>query len=156
MKDSGVSMITLVVMIVIMIILASIAVTSGIDSVNEANKTKLDVEITELKKAVSSRMIEIAKDSTVAMPGQKVQDIVEYIYYVENLSNEELEEFIRGVDAETINYYRIVDSVSAAALGVASVNPEHYFIVDYYTGKVYGNLNMAAYKMDKNEVIPEQ
>ncbi|MBQ8299453.1 MAG: hypothetical protein IJX99_06280 [Clostridia bacterium] len=155
MKNSGVSMITLVVMIVIMIILASIAVTSGIDSVNEANKTKLEVEITELKKAVSSRMVEIERDSTVAMPGQKTEDIVEYIYYVEDLSNEDLEDFIRGVNAETIDYYRIVDSVSAAALGVSSVNTEHYFIVDYYTGKVYGNLNMAAYKADKNGVMPE-
>lgn len=155
MKNSGVSMITMVVIIVIMIILASIAVTSGIDSVNEANQTKLDVEITELKKAVSSRMIEIEKNSTVAMPGQKVEDIVEYIYYVEDLSNEELEDFIQGVDVDTIDYYRIVDSVSAAALGVSSVSSEHYFIVDYYTGKVYGNLNMAAYKAAKNEGIPE-
>lgn len=155
MKNSGVSMITMVVIIVIMIILASIAVTSGIDSVNEANQTKLDVEITELKKAVSSRMIEIEKNSTVAMPGQKVEDIVEYIYYVEDLSNEELEDFIQGVDVDTIDYYRIVDSVSAAALGVSSVSSEHYFIVDYYTGKVYGNLNMAAYKAAKNEGISE-
>lgn len=155
MKNSGVSMITMVVIIVIMIILASIAVTSGIDSVNEANQTKLDVEITELKKAVSSRMIEIEKNSTVAMPGQKVEDIVEYIYYVEDLSNEELEDFIQGVDVDTIDYYRIVDSVSAAALGVSSVSSEHYFIVDYYTGKVYGNLNMAAYKAAKNEGMPE-
>lgn len=155
MKNSGVSMITMVVIIVIMIILASIAVTSGIDSVNEANQTKLDVEITELKKAVSSRMIEIEKNSTVAMPGQKVEDIVEYIYYVEDLSNEELEDFIQGVDVDTIDYYRIVDSVSAAALGVSSVSSEHYFIVDYYTGKVYGNLNMAAYKAAKNEGVPE-
>ncbi len=155
MKNSGVSMITMVVIIVIMIILASIAVTSGIDSANEANQTKLDVEITELKKAVSSRMIEIEKNSTVAMPGQKVEDIVEYIYYVEDLSNEELEDFIQGVDVDTIDYYRIVDSVSAAALGVSSVSSEHYFIVDYYTGKVYGNLNMAAYKAAKNEGISE-
>ena len=55
MKNSGVSMITMVVIIVIMIILASIAVTSGIDSVNEANQTKLDVEITELKKAAQTK-----------------------------------------------------------------------------------------------------
>lgn len=155
MKNSGVSMITLVVMIVIMIILASIAVTSGIESVNEANQTKLDVEIKELEKAVSSRMIEIEVDPTKGMPGQKVEDIIEYIYFVEDLSNEELEEFIQGVVDETIDYYRIVDSIAATALGVSSVDAEHYFIVDYYTGKVYGNINMDAYKASKNEPLPD-
>lgn len=150
MRNSGVSLITLVVVVIIMVILANIAVISGVESVNEANKTKLDIEISELKKAVSARMTDIAKDSTVGMPGQRVDDITEYIYYVENLSNEDLQDFLEGVTMETIDYYRIVDSVTATALGVSAVESEHYFIVDYSTGKVYGNLNMAAYKADNN------
>ena len=80
-KSSGISLITVVIMVVIMIILAGIAMSSGMESVNEATDTKVSVEISEIKKAVANKMIEIETDSTVGLPGQKVDDIVEYIYY---------------------------------------------------------------------------
>lgn len=148
-KSSGISLITVVIMVVIMIILAGIAMSSGMESVNEATDTKVSVEISEIKKAVANKMIEIETDSTVGLPGQKVDDIVEYIYYVESMENEDLQEFLSGIDEETLDYYRLLDSISAAALGVSSVQEDHYFIVDYYTGNVYGTVNMEAYKADQ-------
>ena len=145
-KNNGITLITVVIMVVIMIILASVTLTSGMDSVKEANDTKVSVEIAELKKAVAERMIEIETDSTVGMPGQKVPDISEYIYYVDSIENAELTEFLSNMNEERIDYYRLVDSISAAALGVSSVQEDHFYIVDYYTGKVYGTVDMEAYK----------
>lgn len=149
-KNSGISLITVVIMVIIMIILAGIAMSNGMESVNEANDTKVAVEISEIKKAVANKMIEIEKSSTAGMPGQKIDDVVEYIYYVKDMTNEELQDFLEGVNDERADYYRLVDAVSAAALGVNSVQSDHYFIVDYYTGKVYGTVDMDAYRADRN------
>lgn len=149
MRNSGISLITVVVMVVVMIILSGIALTNGMDSVNEATDTKISVEISELKKAVADRMIEIETKPSIGMPGQKVDDIVEYIYYVKDMETAQIQEFIRGVDSENVDYYRLVDSVAAAALGVSSVQDDHYFIVDYSTGKVYGTIDMNAYRRDQ-------
>ena len=148
-KNSGIKLTSVVIMVVIMIILASVTLSSGMDSVKEANETKIAVEISEIKKAVAERMIQIETDSTVGMPGQKVPDISEYIYYVDDIKNSDLTEFLAGINDERIDYYRLLDSVSAAALGVASVQDDHFYIVDYYTGKVYGTVNMEAYKADQ-------
>lgn len=149
MKNSGISLITVVIMVIIMIILASVAMSNGMDSIEEANDTRLSVEISELKKAVADRMIEIEKNPSVGMPGQTVDDIVEYVHYIDSMEMSEVQEFIRGVEPDNEDYFRIVDSVSAAALGVSSVQKGHYFIVDYYTGKVYGTIDMDAYMADK-------
>ena len=114
MKNSGISLITMVITVVIMIILAGIAMSNGMDSVGEATDTKIAVEISEIKKAVADRMIEIETDSTVGMPGQKVEDIVEYVYYIESMETADMQEFIQSVNSDSKEYFRIVDSVSAA------------------------------------------
>ena len=148
MKKSGISLISVVIMVVIMLILASVAMSSGMDSVEESRKTKIDVEISEIKKAVANKIIEIETNPTAGMPGQKITDVIEYVYYIEDMDNSELESFLSEVNEDKIDYYRLVDSISAAALGVASVQEDHYYIVDYYIGKVYGPVNMAAYRID--------
>ncbi len=152
MKNSGISLLSVVIMVVIIIILAGIVLSNGMDSVNEATDTKIAVEISEIKKAVADRMIEIETDSTIGMPGQKVEDIIEYAYYIDKMSATELQDFIQSVDSESQEYFRIVDSISAVALGVSSVQEDHYFIVDYYTGKVYGTINMEAYRADNSRL----
>ena len=111
-NNSGISLITLAVMIVVMLILASIVMNSGIESIDEANDTKVAVEIEKLKEAVSKRMTDNARnEAAYPFVGKKVDDIVGYAYYIEDMSNE-----------------------------------DHYFIVDYYNGKVYGTVNMTAYE----------
>lgn len=152
MKNSGISLLSVVIMVVIIVLLAGIVLSNGMDSVGEATDTKVAVEISEIKKAVADRMIEIETDSTVGMPGQKVEDIIEYVYYVEDMTANEIQDFIQSVDSESQEYFRIVDSISAAALGVSSVQEDHYFIVDYYTGKVYGTINMEAYRIDNSRL----
>lgn len=149
MKNSGISLISVVIMVVIMLILAGVALSNGMDSVNEATDTKIAVEISELKKVVADRMIEVETNPSVGMPGQKVDDIIEYVYYIRDMDMAEIQEFIQGVDSDNVEYYRIVDSVAAAALGVSSVQDDHYFIVDYYNGKVYGTIDMEAYRKDQ-------
>lgn len=155
MKNSGISLITLVVMIIIMVILASIAIIGGTESVGEANNTKLTHEISRIKEAVSGKMLEVEENPSLGLPGISVDNVMDYIAFVEGLTNEELEDFSESLSerpAQYTSYYRIVDSVSASALGVASVDSDHYFIVDYYTGKVYGNLNMEAYNTAFNNI----
>ena len=149
MKNSGISLISVVIMVVIMLILAGVALSNGMDSVNEATDTKIAVEISELKKVVADRMIEVETNPSVGMPGQKVDDIIEYVYYIRDMDMAEIQEFIQGVDSDNVEYYRIVDSVAAASLGVSSVQDDHYFIVDYYNGKVYGTIDMEAYRKDQ-------
>lgn len=153
MKNSGISLITVVITVVVMIVLAGIAMSNGMDTVNEATDTKIAIEISELKKAVADRMIEVERNPALGMPGLKVDNIVNYVYYIDNMETSELQDFIQNVDSENVEYYRLVDSIAAASLGVSSVQADHYFIVDYYSGKVYGTVNMAAYRLD-NPVTP--
>lgn len=146
-NNKGISLITLTIMIVIMIILASIVMNSGMESIGETNDTKVVIEIEKLKEAVSKRMTDNARnEAAYPFVGEKVADIVAYAYYIEEMSNGDLQKFINSVTEESIDYMRIVDSVAAANLGVSSVAEDHYFIVDYYNGKVYGTINMAAYR----------
>ena len=145
-NNRGISLITLTIMIVVMLILASIVMNSGIDSIDEANDAKIATEISKLKEAVSKRMTDNARNSS-AYPfvGRKVDDIVGYAYFIETMSNGDLQKFIATVDEDSIDYMRVVDCIDAANLGVSGVSEDHYFIVDYYNGKVYGIINMTAY-----------
>ena len=148
MRDNkGISLITLAIMIVVMLILASIVMNSGIESIDEANETKVAVEIEKLKEAVSKRMTDNARnEAAYPFVGKKVDDIVGYAYYIEDMSNGDLQKFIGTVDEDSIDYMRVFDCVDAANLGFSSVAEDHYFIVDYYNGKVYGTINMTAYE----------
>ena len=58
------------------------------------------------------------------------------------ITNEEIKNFIQSINEENIDSYRLVDSIAANALGVQSIDTEHYYIVDYSTGKVYGTIDM--------------
>ena len=142
-KNSGISIIALVVTVIVIIILASIVTTSGLDSIDETAKSKIDVEIRNLKDAVSDRMVNNAQNPTrYPLVGKKVDDVTEYIYYVKDITNEEIKNFIQSINEENIDSYRLVDYIAANALGVQSIDTEHYYIVDYSTGKVYGTIDM--------------
>lgn len=145
-KNSGVSMIALVVTVIVIIILASIVTTSGLDSIDETSKTKIDMEIRSIKDAVADRMVNNAQNpGKYPLVGKKLNnDVTLYIYYIENMSNEEIADFVSGINDDNIDSYRLIDSIAAGALGIESIDPEHYYIVDYSTGKVYGTVNMKA------------
>lgn len=142
-KQNGVSLITLIVTIIVIIILASVAMASGVGSIEEANRTKIDMEIRGIKDAVSDRMIYYAQNSSnYPLVGKKVDDITIYLYCIDNITNEEISDFIENMSYENSDYYRVVDSIAAKSMGVESISEEHQYVVDYYTGKVFGPVNM--------------
>lgn len=146
-NNRGISLITLTVMIVVMIILASIAYSSSFQTIDETGDTKVAVEKEKIKEAVSKRMVENAKNpAAYPLIGDKVDDIVGYASCIEDMSNGDLQKFTETINEESIEYMRIIDCDDAANLGVGSVGADHYFIVDYYSGKVYGIVNMDAYE----------
>ena len=145
-NNRGISLITLTVMIIVMIILASIAYSSSFKTIEETGDTKVAVEKEKLKEAVSRRMVENAKNpAAYPLIGDKVDDIVGYASCIENMSNGELQKFTETINEESVEYMRVFDCNDAANLGVGSVADDHYFIIDYYSGKVYGIVNMDAY-----------
>lgn len=145
-NNKGISLITLTVMIIVMIILASIAYSSSFETIEETGDTKVAVEKEKIKEAVSKRMVENAKNpAAYPLIGDKVDDIVAYASCIESMSNGDLQRFTESINDESIEYMRVIDCNDAANLGVGSVSEDHYFIVDYYSGKVYGIINMDAY-----------
>ena len=144
-KQKGISLIALIVTIIVIIILASIVMSGGLNSVKEARDTKVDMELRNLKDAVSERMIKNAENAVgYPLVGEKIDDAAEYIYYIDGITNAEIEEFIQELSEENIDWYRIVDAKAAEKLGVDAIDEEHYFLVDYSSGKVYGTINMKA------------
>ncbi len=144
-KQDGVSLIILAITIIVMIILATIAVISGTSSVKETVEVKIETEIAELKKAVADRMIEYERNpSNYPLVGTRIDNVAEYLYHIDGMSSVEIANIVAKVNDENISYYRLVDSESAKSLGVQSVGKEHYFIVDYYHGQVYGIVDISA------------
>ncbi len=144
MRNSGVSLITLIVTIMVIIILATIVMSSGTGSVEEARKTQVQVELKELKEAVNRRMIEHEKNpSQNPLIGMKVSgDLLVYLSYIDDITNEQIQDFAKNLEDENVEFFRLVDSQSAVALGVESIDKDNGYIVDYSTGKVYGSVNM--------------
>ncbi|MBQ9280320.1 MAG: hypothetical protein IJ215_04685 [Clostridia bacterium] len=148
-NKSGVSIITLVVTIMIIIILASIAIFSGRESIDETSRTKIDVEIGNIKDAVARRMIDNARNSlTYPFIGDKVSDITVYIPYIVYLSDEQKDALRAKVIASSPDNYRLLDSATAVSLGVDGINERNYYIIDYSTGDVYGAIDMESYLKD--------
>ena len=131
-KDDGISLITLLVTIIVMIIIATITIMSGINSVTESSNVKLEMEIKSLKEAVAA----------------SIEDITAYLPYIDNMTNGEITYFISQMDEEKLDYYRVVDSSAASVIGVDGIEKDHFFIVDYGAGNVFGNINMEAYAAD--------
>lgn len=139
-NNQGVSIITLIITIVIIIILATIFWISGIGSVNETNKTKLNVEVGNLKQAVASRLAENARNpERYPLVGNRIDktSATNYINNIRELSNFEVGAITARMD-ENMESFRLVDASGAAVLGVDGVDKEHKFIIDYSTGDVYG------------------
>lgn len=146
-KQTGVSMVTLVISIVVMIIILSIVINSSINSVNETNLTKIDNEIGDLKNAVAIRITNYQRNSTLyPIVGQKINDnIFEYVRSIERLNSSEIgeiiDEIVKDYSSENSDYYRLVGKVEAEKLGIENIESDHYYVVDYINGEVYGPVN---------------
>ncbi len=138
-KKHGVTMINLVITILVIIILVTIVLSTGLRSISETQNTRIEMEIRNLKDAVANRMIKNEKNpEKYPLIGNKIDDLAEFLNYVDGLSDEEMEKVTKNLTSDRLEYYRIVDSNAAAALGVESVTNTHFYIVDYLTGNVFG------------------
>lgn len=136
-------MITLIVTILVIIILATIVMSSGTGSVEEARKTQVQVELKELKEAVNRRMIEHEKNpSQNPLIGMKMDDPLVYLAYIDDITNEQIQDFAKNLEDENVEFFRLIDSQAAIALGIESMDEDNGYIVDYSTGKVYGSIDM--------------
>ncbi|MCR5422975.1 MAG: hypothetical protein K6E74_04985, partial [Bacilli bacterium] len=75
--------------------------------------------------------------------GRQVGDSVyEFIRSISSLSSSEITEIMTKIgesySSSTKEYFRLVGSEDALRLGVNNIDPEHYYIVDYYNIEVYG------------------
>lgn len=149
-ENRGVSLITLVITIVTMLILLAITLSSSLDSVEEANITKIDNEIRDLKDAVNDRMANYERNPVLyPIIGEKIGDnIFEYVRSIEILESQEINEIINEISAtysvENIDYYRLVGRTEAEKLGVENIDVEHYYVVDYLECEVYGPISLKV------------
>ena len=142
--EKGVSLVTLVITIVVMVVMISIIIGTSIQSIDEANVTKIDNEIKTLKDAVIDRISNNARNETLyPIVGEKLGDtIFEHIRSIERLDNKEISEIIGNIagnySQETSDYYRLVGNIDAEKLGVEGLDPTHAYVVDYIECEVYG------------------
>mgnify|MGYP003186203389 CR=1 FL=1 len=142
-QKRGVTMISLVITIIVIILLVTIVLSTGMLGIFEAQNTKNDMEVRNLKDAVANRMIQNEKNpEKYPLVGNKIDDLAEFLNYADNLSGEEIERITKNLTTERLEYYRIIDGNAATSLGVRSVASSHYYIIDYLTGNVYGCIDI--------------
>ena len=91
-KKHGVTMINLVITILVIIILVTIVLSTGLRSISETQNTRIEMEIRNLKDAVANRMIKNEKNpEKYPLIGNKIDDLSEFLNYVDGLSDEEME-----------------------------------------------------------------
>lgn len=143
MQKSGVTMINLVITILVIIILVAIVLSTGMLSITETEQVRNELELRNLKDAVAARMVNNEKNpEKYPFIGNKIDDLMEFLKNVDGLSYEDIESITNNLTPERLYYYRIIDSNSATLLGVESIAKTHYYIIDYYTGNVYGYIDI--------------
>ena len=143
-NEKGISLVMLVITIVVMVVMISITISSSINSVEETNLTRIQNEIRNLKDAANDRMANYKRNSTLyPIIGEKIADefLDDYIRSIEFVEPSDVFDKIRYND-ETKDYYRLVGRIEAEKLGVEGIDAEHYYIIDYTEGEVYGPVNI--------------
>ena len=152
-NNKGVSLVTLVITIVVMLIIIAISFNSSLNSVNEANITKVENEMKTLKDAIRIRMANYERDETVyPLVGEKMSEFVvlDYLRSIDEMyikSPDEIDNIINTyysylqTDISKTDYYRLIGSSEAAALNVESISSDNYYIANYLEGDVYGPIS---------------
>lgn len=142
-QEHGVTMISLVITIIVIILLVTIVLSTGTLGIFEAQNTKNDIEIRNLKDAVANRMIQNERNpEKYPLIGNKIDDLESFLNYADNLSDEEVEKIIQNLTIEKLEYYRIIDGNEATSLGVKSIASSNYYVIDYLSGNVYGSIDI--------------
>ncbi len=141
-NEAGVTMIELVIVLIITLVIATVAISSGQKTLTEADVTEVYVEMTTLKKAVNTAMLQMEMNSDLRVEQGKFYDS-EFdagrdtsVTYGDNvLGSAEDWYIIYGVTAEKESEKAIYDiSEVRDMLGLDSIN--HTYIVNYETGEV--------------------
>ena len=155
MKNSGITLITLVVMIAVIIILTSIFMASGLDSLNEAKNTEIKNEIYQLSQAVSNRYTSYEKnDGNIVLHGTLAKNVSDFddvdkcmdkitsaLKFDEDETQEDRQGKINRINSEITRDYEkfvmVIDANDRVKLGMEN-STDNIYIVDYFTGSVYG------------------
>ena len=147
-NNQGISMIMLVIAIVVMIIIISIIMNSSLTSIEEVEMVKIEEEISNLTDAVNDRIANYERNSKAYPLLGKVigDDIFIYIRSIDYLESDEITRLITKINLsyseENRDLYRVIGNKEAQLLGVSNVDTEHYYVVDYHEGEVYGPVSL--------------
>ena len=141
-KEKGITLIALIVTIVVLIILAGITIAGGIQGIDKANDNKLISDLDKVHHAITERetKYKLTKDASLLV-GTKVT--------VSSLTNvpSSIKWKINGFDSVNNperEYYRLNKS-DLAKIGLTSdIDQNASFIVNYYTGEVYNEVNKTT------------
>lgn len=152
MNNKGVTIITLIVTILVILILSSIFISVGLDSLNEAKETEIKNEMYQLKQAVINKYTSYEKnDGKIALVGTSalskwgnknecIEKVIATLQY-EDESMDEIERRKARVSGEIARDYdefvMLIDSDARVKLGLEN-SSDNVYIVNYYTGSVYG------------------
>ena len=138
----------LVISIVVMLLLTTIVLNSSLNSIQEVQEVKVEDEIRNLREAANDRAINHERNEyAYPLVGKNIEisDLLLYIRSIPTLSSSEASTIIADIEAiysaDTSDDYRVVGSTEALDLGVSNIDPEHYYIIDYYYIEVYGPLS---------------
>ena len=145
-SQKGITILTLVFTISVILIIASIVINSSLKGVNEANEAKIAQEITNLRNAVTDRMINYERNELSFPPvGEIIGDrVFEYVDDIEGIDADTATSIKNAISqnysSETSRFFRIVSGADAIRLGVEGIDNARRYIVDYVGLEVYGPL----------------
>lgn len=141
-SQSGITLIELVIVLIITLIIATVAVSSGQETLTEADVTEVYVEMSAIQKTINTFMLQMEMNSDLRLEEGKHYDkdfdsgrdtSVEYGDNV--LTKAEDWYIIYGVAADLEVEKAIYDTSEVReTLGLDSIN--HSYIVNYETGEV--------------------
>lgn len=156
-KNRGITIITLVITITVILILTSIFIATGIDALNESKKAEIENEIYQLKQAISARYTSYIKnDGDISLLGDSpnnkwvnadecINTVISVLRFEDDLSPEDEEAKKQKVRDEILRdyntYVKIIDSGDKLKLGLENYSDDKVYVVDYFTGSVYGPIN---------------
>lgn len=154
-NNEGISLIALVMMIIVILILTAIFVSSGLDSIFEAKSSKNANEIAQLKNAIADRFNSYLKnEDTVTLIGtpaktkysteqcvNKIISSLDYEKVTQEEKNADVSKITNNIERDFDTYVMIISSGDMAKLGLENYSKVNNYIVDYYTGMVYGPIS---------------
>ena len=134
-NNLGITLVELVVVVVILLVIATFAINSGVDTLDEADVTEVFVEMTSVKKGLSSVILKKEVDPSIQIVQGEYYDAVfepvPGVTYGDNvLGNQEKWFVICGIDRKAVYNTSLVRK----NLGLDSLN--HTYIVNFETSEV--------------------